>query len=1220
MTKWTIEQQAAIELRGCELLVSAAAGSGKTAVLVERITRMVIDDHIPIDEMLIVTYTNAAAGEMRARIETALSNAMQTSNGDKSFLQEQLKRLNRAHIKTFHAFCLDVVRQHFQKLEIDPAFRMANESELQVLVFQALEETLELFYEAETPAFIQLVESYSGNRDDVKLRELILSLYRFIQSQAYPIKWLAEQVEQYASSGEKICTKWFSDMETYHKWMLQSGIELLVYAIRICDDTPGLEGYRETLTMDLQAFERMCALEGDAFQAAITQFEFSRLKPLKKEMKAQIDPAVIDEVKGEIRDKVIKKQIFEKIKQFYNYKTAARYQAEIVDQGPLFGTMLEIIRTFTVRFDTLKRKRNVLDFGDLEHFAVQLLDDDSIASRYREHFQFIFVDEYQDASGIQEQIIKSIKRKNALFMVGDLKQSIYKFRLADPQIFVSKYNRFHKLSAFGIDSVSAIADLNQSFAETAAHTEHLVRVDLKQNFRTRDVILDSVNVIFSAVMQPPLGEIAYDDDAKLYPGMTFEPAMDSKVEVNLISKALLENEERDLSTALASNDASDGSQETLESYFEDMKNDEIEARAAVLKIKTILGTPIYHPKQKITAPCTYKDIVLLIRSVRSWTPIFETVFMEEGLPLFADNPTGYFDTLEIKFILSLLKVIADPYDDIALLTVLRSPIVGLGISELIGVKKAADRAHYLYDGVQAGHDADTETGKKLKGFTERLETWRQASTYMMLDEFLWMLLRDSGLYHYCIAMPGGSARAANLTLLIDRASELRQSQIISLNQFIQFIEALHNASGDMGVAKTIGENDNVIRLMSIHKSKGLEFPVVLLLGLGRRINLMDSYGDLLMHKDEGIALAYVDLDKRTRSKSLPQWVIKNRIQWETYAEELRVLYVALTRPVDRLILFGTYAALPKKMRVWRRGASRQLFWNPQGLMDWIMPNWLDLPQVKVNCLDAAHFEMEAVDQHRDWMQRLLQWRESRRETSPDDVMVQAQFPDRTEAIKSEQGTEGEIVEKILSYQYPKVLDGLPAKTSVTSMQTAYKPPTLSEVPTFSDTSQISGAERGTLTHAFLERLDFHKIQTPETLKEQLHQYTSSGIFTEDEADVIDLQKISVFLASPLGMKLRAIEKHHHEIPFIHRIETQMVQGIIDFYAELPSELLLVDFKTDYRVPDSDDLMWQKYRQQIDYYRIALEALTGKKVTAAYLVFLMAGEVIAVSRSENSENI
>jgi ATP-dependent helicase/nuclease subunit A len=1190
---WTLEQQAAIALRHCELLVSAAAGSGKTAVLVERITRMVIDDRIPIDEMLIVTYTNAAAGEMRARVETALSNAMQTPEGDKSFLQEQLKRLNRAHIKTFHAFCLDVVRQHFQKLEIDPAFRMANESELQVLIYQALEETLEAFYEAEAPAFVQLVESYSGNRDDVKLRELILSLYRFIQSQAYPLQWLSVQAERYTHAGNDLCTQWLGDMESYHKWMLQSGIELLQYGIRVCDATPGLEGYCETLTLDLQAFERMCALTGEAFEAYVTQFEFSRMKALKKDVKAQIDPSIIDEVKGEIRDKAIKKQLFEKIKQFYSYKTNARYLEEISLQGPLMRMLYEIISTFSERFDALKRKRNVLDFGDLEHFAVQLLDDSNIAQRYREHFQFIFVDEYQDASGIQEQIIKSIKRQNALFMVGDLKQSIYKFRLADPQIFVSKYNSFQKLSAFGVTTPSAIDELNQTFADSDAAIPRLVRIDLKKNFRTREAILASVNTIFSEVMQPPLGDIAYDEDAMLYPGMIFEPASETSVEVNLISKTLLTTETMD---DWDSDDAyPDG--ETLETYFEDMKHDEIEARAAVLKIKEMLGKPIYHPKQALTAPCTYKDIVLLIRSVRSWTPIFETVFMEEGLPLFADNPTGYFDTLEIKFILSLLKVIADPYDDIALLTVLRSPIVGLGITELIEIKAAAGVGNYLYEGVRICEASGQALGDILNAFTAQLKTWRQAASYMMLDEYLWMLLRDSGLYHYCIAMPGGSARAANLTLLIDRASELRQSQIISLNQFIQFIEALHSASGDMGVAKTIGENDNVIRLMSIHKSKGLEFPVVLLLGLGRRINLMDSYGDLLMHKDEGIALAYVDLAKRTRTKSLPQWVIKNRIQWETYAEELRVLYVALTRPIDRLILFGTYTSLSKKMMAWQRGANRHLFWNPQGLMDWIMPNWIAQANVTVNLLDAAHFESETIGQHRDWTQRLRLWH------------------------KRDEATSGALrqtyVAQTLSYTYPESADTLPAKTSVTSMQQAYTPPTLVEAPAFSKPEALSGAERGTLTHAFLERLSFHAHYSEAILQTKLDQWVEAGIFNAEEAAVIDLQKINAFLTSPLGIKLKTIEKHYHEVPFIHRIGGQMVQGIVDFYAEMPSELLLIDFKTDYRI---EEALWTKYHQQINTYRMALEALTGKRVTAAYLVFLMTGEIIAVSRDENDINI
>ena len=1163
---WTLEQRAAIDIRNADLLVSAAAGSGKTAVLVERITQLVLIDQVPIDEMLIVTYTNAAAGEMRSRVEHALSMQMMQS-GDQTFLQEQLKRLNRAHIKTFHAFCLDVVRQYFQELEIDPSFRMANESEMQVLIHQALEETLEMYYENADVDFMNLVEGYSGNRDDGKLRELILTLYRFIQSQSYPLEWLDLQAAQYETSGVHLCNHWLGAMEVTHKRLLQSGIELLKYAIEICEPVLELEGYKETLEVDLQGFERMLDLQGEAFAKYITQYQFAKLKPLRKEAREAIEPELIEEVKTEIRDKYIKDKIFKRILEFYDYKGLERYLDEIVNQGPLMRCLYEVIKDFTHKLDAAKRKRNVLDFNDLEHFAVSLLDRDEIAERYKSHFRYIFVDEYQDASGIQERILTRIKRINGLFMVGDIKQSIYKFRLADPQIFVQKYSNFTKLSAYEIESVEDLVKVNETLkAEDHANE---IRVDLKKNFRTRPEILEAVNHIFERVMQPPLGEIEYNEDAKLYAGMAFEKANRSHIEVNLITKT----------------------QEDLgDDFFEDMKNDEIEARAAVLKIKSLLGTPVFHPKNSLWSPCQYKDIVILIRSVRSWTPVFESVFMEEGIPLYADNPSGYFDTLEIKFMLSLLKIIANPLDDIALLTVLRSPVVGLEISEIINLKAQVQKGEYLFEGI-IQKQLQGQLEDRLAVFDRQLKRWRKASEYTLLDTFLWQVLKESGLYDSCIAMPGGASRAANLALLIERASELRQSQIVSLNQFIQFIEALQIASGDMGVANTIGENDDVVRLMSIHKSKGLEFPIVMMMGMGRKINLMDSYGDLLMHKDIGLALSYVDLDLRTRSKTLPQWVVKNQIQLETFAEELRVLYVGLTRPVDQLYIFGTFAKIERKIQEWQRNKNQYLWQNPQCYLDWMMPNWLNHPQVKVSTLSGDYFEKTSIAQNRTWLERVNLWKE---DVEPED--------DKTE-LK-------DVVWEILSAEYPVSEGYAPSKTSVTEMQRGFVPPQLTTTPSFLDIQKLTGAEKGTATHAFLERLDLKREYSGDKLKETLKELTNSGIFTDEESKAIDLKRIEAFLNSELGVYLKKFDLHYHETPFILKVEQQLIQGVIDLYLENDDGIVLIDFKTDYKVPSESDQVWQKYSRQIEMYRRALEKLTHKKVKESYLVFLMTGDVVS----------
>ncbi len=1213
MANWTFEQQAAIELRNANLLISAAAGSGKTAVLVERITRLVRQKEAEIHKMLIVTYTNAAASEMRGRIESALAKAIEEDEANADYLNAQIKLLNRASIKTFHAFCLDVIRNHFQKIDCDPGFKMLGEPEKLILIRQAVEEVLEMHFEKANDQFLDLVEAYSGNRSDEKLIELILQVYHFIQSQPHPHLWLKESLRPYEAPDHPMRTEWLDILRRSFIEKLEGAIEMLEHAMVLCIAPGGPEVYIPTLESDIRGLNKLLDASEDmqTFSEAVLQFKFDRIVAIKKNEKELYDVSIIEAVKDVIRDKIVKKQVFESIKKFFDYKSLDRFQGEIDGLTGRMTQLHQLTIDFSNRFQMLKKSRNLMDFNDLEHYAIAILEDETICESLRKRFDYVFVDEYQDSSGIQEHIIKKIARDDNVFMVGDVKQSIYKFRLADPELFIDKYKRFTKLDALvqateisASDGVNPKESLQNSAIIQRVNAQipllqgsRNIRIDLRKNFRTRGEILHRINRVFQAIMSEKLGEIDYDADAMLYQGMAFETPHMPTFEINILSKKAVEGE------VMAGFDEAVNYDEVDESAEADeiLKTEELEANAIVDAIKSRIGTPVYDPKSQSFKPCTYRDIVVLLRSSKSWTPTFEQVFLEAGIPLFADSSTGYFDTLEIKMVMALLKIIDNPLQDLDLMTVLRSPMVGLSIEELVMIKAITSDKTYFYLKCLTYMDSEkVEEQIKLKAklvrFFNLYSTLCAKALYLPLDELVWSAMQQSGFYYYVSAMPGGVSRQANLKLLVDRASALQSSRIITLGHFIEFVDKMGTSNGDFGVASVISEEDNVVRLMSIHKSKGLEFPIVMIGGLGRRFNFMDAQGDLIQHKRLGMGLSAVDLSLRTKSKTLPQFVIRDQIRRETLSEEMRVLYVGLTRPVDQIVLFATVSDYERKANQWARGIDPLSLLSANGYIDWIMPALLGTDGVVIKVQDPESLAISALHTETIEVTQIKKWKAIYDDAH--DFIEKSEIYAAIDARLSFNNRSEVGVFKPLKISVSE------KKNETMSDNIGFKTPALYETPQFMKRElPLTAAEIGTAMHTILEKIDIELSPDHKTLTEFIAALQEKNFLTESEARHIDKEKLLKYLTSNLAQRVKAAHFVYRETPFVLKMEDQYVQGIIDLYLEESDGLVLVDYKTDRIGRESIEVIAERYRGQLAIYEQALERLTGKKVKEKAIYFL-----------------
>ncbi|MDI9476453.1 MAG: helicase-exonuclease AddAB subunit AddA [Natronincolaceae bacterium] len=1184
MKAWTEQQRAAIDARGCNLLVSAAAGTGKTAVLVERIIQIILKDKIDIDRLLIVTFTNAAAGEMRERIAAAIMREMDKKTDDGQHLRRQINLLNRALITTIHSFCMDVIRKHFHVIDVDPGFRIGDVTETGIFKLEALEELFEEEYERADDLFFQLVETFGGTKADRPLQDLVLKIYSFIQSQPYPDMWLREKVEDFALSIEDFeDSDWLKTIKGRIKIRLEGAMDLLNDALAISQEPAGPSPYEYAIFADLVQISYLydnLHLPITSFYEILNNIEHERLKPCRDS-----DPELKEQCK-DLRDRA--KDIIKDIREGVFAVSPEEYVEDLNRLYPLMDYMYKLVMRFTTKYSEKKTDRGILDFNDLEHYALRILADEPVAEEYRERFEYIFMDEYQDSNIVQETLIQAIKRKDNLFMVGDVKQSIYRFRLADPTLFIEKYE------TFGDEK----GDINR-------------RIDLSKNFRSRGEILDGANYIFRHIMSKELGEINYDDRAALYQGTHFEPIEDPFIEVNLIRK---------------------GTDEDMEEELQELADIEVEARIVANKIKELTDKEIYDTKLGRYRKLEYKDIVVLLRTIQNWAQNFLEVFINEDIPVYADVNTGYFETIEVSMFLNLLKVIDNKRQDIPLLSVMRSPIGNFTTEELINIRIHNKDGTYYNAMERYIEENDDNLKYKLISFIGKLNEWGDEARYIKIDRFIWKLFMDTGYYYYVGAMPGGFQRQANLRVLFDRAGQFEKTSIKGLFNFIKFIEKLQDSREDMGAAKILGENDNVVRIMSVHKSKGLEFPVVIAAGMGKNFNLRDTSADVLLHKDLGLGPKFVDTDLRTYRDTIAKLAMKDQIKIESLSEEMRILYVAFTRPKNKLIVVGSLKNIEKLAKKWGGADNVYSLMNGRNYLDWIGPALIKHPDGEV-LRELGNLEFNKIKYTKEnsrWAIHIL-GRQAIILEEQERFLKEEEYREKLINFNRDDFPSNECIEyrdEIYNrlnwkYSYPDATL-IPSKLSVSDIKKttiqeidsiAHQIPALIKSPKFMEGKKVlTAAEKGTIIHLVLQHLDLDNVGNRREIYEQIEFMVARELITEEESKVVDVGKICKYFNSEIGKRMLGANKVYRESVFViekpaddiveglfeNSEEKLLVQGIIDCYFEEEDGLVLVDYKNDTVFNGDIFGIVARYKTQLCIYKEALERITAKNVKETYL--------------------
>ena len=1235
-TKWTSDQLNAITTRGCNLLVAAAAGSGKTAVLVERIIRIITneDNPVDIDRLLVVTFTSAAAAEMRERIAAAISKELEV-NPNSKILQRQLTLLTRANITTMHSFCLDIIKNYYHTIDLDPTFRISDETENTLLKLDVINDMFEDYYDNDDLEFRRLIEAYSSSRDDQRLKDIILDLYRFSMSGPWPEKWLYDSAEAFNINNieELDNSIWISVLKDTIRVEVSGYIKLIEKAIDIIRNTSGIEPYEPTFLDELDMFKRVEESLNYGIRelyVAMSSINFGRLKSIKKDKVS--DEESLEIVKS-IRDS-IKKKTAKLIEDSFSMTIEEALQG-IKNSYPYIKMLSKLTLDFINRFKDKKRERNILDFNDLEHLCLKILTTKDegekiipspVAESFREYFDEVLVDEYQDSNNVQEAIIELVSRKVLdnpnVFMVGDVKQSIYRFRQAKPELFLDKYNKYPLEDG----------ELNK-------------KIQLYKNFRSREEVILGVNYIFKEVMSKTVGELEYTEEEALNLGASYKENNDENtiiagpIEVHILDKSKEEKE-----------DNYDNEEKYQELEEEDVSDIALEARIVAKRIKSLMninseGEKIFKVLDKETGEyreVKYKDIVILLRATKNWAEIFSEELGYEGIPVYADTGTGYFEAIEIRTIMSLLKIIDNPMQDVPMISVLRSPLVGFSAEELSDIR-LLDKDKYFYEIIKEVsediHEINLELKEKCKTFISNLDKWREKSIYTPIDEFIWYLYMDTAYYGYVGAMANGKLRQANLKILFQRAKQFEKTSFKGLFNFINFINKLRNSSGDMGSAKILGENEDVVRIMSIHKSKGLEFPIVFTSGFGKQFNLMDLNKSILYHDDLGFGPDYVDLEKRNSYSTLAKEAIKKKILFETLSEEMRILYVAFTRAKEKLIITGSVRSLEKSIQRWYSAANLDESIVPpsevlkeKSYIDWIgMALCKHRDGEELRRFIAAPFGL-TVNDFSTWKVNL--WNKKDLVVEKDEVAVD-EIDENDLFINSDVDCIDKEIERRLSYKYKYDLAvGLPSNVSVSDLKRSlyeYEDQEVLTVNIFKDKEVlkpkflreekgVSAAERGTIAHFIMQKLDLNKVNTKEDIYNQINNMRENKLLTDDEIKAVAKINFLAFFKSNLGERLLKAFKEgrliKRELPFyteisslnidssldedVYKDEKVRLQGIIDCIFEEEDGIVLLDYKTDYVEFGKEDEIVDKYRIQLKYYKDAVEKITDKKVKESYL--------------------
>ena len=1202
--KWTKEQEQAINEKGSNILVAAAAGSGKTAVLVERIINKIINEKIDIDKLLVVTFTNAAAQEMRERVLDAIYNKLETNYGDE-MLQRQITLLNKASICTIDSFCLDVIKNNFYEIDISPNFRIADPSEINLLKQEVLEDLFENKYEAQDKNFIKLVTTYTSYKDDTPLKDLVLKIYNYIQSNPFPNKWLEEKIEMF-NLKEKLGidfskTIWGKSLLVDIEEELIDDIAVLQKEKSNLAKEPELYKYEQTIESDIEKLQ-MLKLNLNTWDKAFdiaNNLNFNKW-PIDRKINLQEK-----DLAKQTRDNV-KKKLTKKINKILAFNSKEANQ-DIYDMYEILNMLKNLILEFDKNFIKEKKDKNILDFNDIEHLALQILliEDDKgniipsdVAKMYQEKFHEIAIDEYQDSNLVQEYILNAIQKNNNIFMVGDVKQSIYRFRQARPELFLEKYH-------------------NYKLKEDKKENDDL-KIQLFKNFRSRKNILDFTNLIFENIMSNVLGDIEYNEDEFLNLGAKFEDldGENIKTEIDIID--LKGNDEDDIQNP-------EDSFEDLEMIKQTIENTEIEAKFVANKINEIIKNKhkVYDTKTKKFRDATYKDIVVLLRSTKDAAPLYEKAISNLNIPVFCDSSAEYLDSIEIQTIMAVLKVIDNPLNDIPLLICLRSNIGGFTDNELVEIRLSDKYDNFYNTMIKAKINVNEKLKNKIENFLLKVDTWREKQEYLALDELIWKIYTDTGYYNYVGLMPNGELRQANLKKLFERAKQYESTSFKGLYNFINFIEKLQLSSGDLGSAKLIGENEDVVRIMSIHKSKGLEFPIVILAGCGKQFNLMDLNTSVLLHHEMGFGVKYINYDRQIEYDTLSKAAMRTKLIKDTLSEEMRVLYVAITRAKEKLFITANIKDASKRIKNIQEEIEMYskienkinpiLLKKYKCFIDWIL-----LAKV----YDKDRFEkISGIN--------IINKKEILKNDITDEENIDVlKILEEVEENKNEQ----EQIEKILEFEYAyKMSETIPTKTSVTEIKkmrtreveriksnneiesklndlTFAKPQFLRE----EKEKKLTSAQKGTLIHMCMQRLNYKKEYTLEDIKELIQLLYSKKIITEQEANSINPNIIYKFTRSNIWNYLKEAKEVYQEKPFYINVpasevlgkdidEIMLVQGIIDlYYIDKNDNLILVDYKTDYVEYGKEEELIKKYKEQLNLYSRALEQALNKKPYKTYI--------------------
>ncbi|EIS9525430.1 TPA: helicase-exonuclease AddAB subunit AddA [Clostridioides difficile] len=1255
--KWTKEQLEVIESRECNLLVAAAAGSGKTAVLVERIIQMITsrENPIDIDKLLVVTFTNAAASEMRERIGDAIGKALD-ENPENKHLQNQLVLLNKSSITTIHSFCLDVIKSNFHRINLDPNFRIGDQTECAILKQEAIEEVFEDLYEERDEGFLNLVESYAERGGDKEVQDIILGIYSFAMASPEPKKWLIDSAERF-----NIDENFDFSQSIWARAILDTvKIEInglclnMERALKEVESIEELETFAEKLSVEYKKIadiSQACNKSWDEAYKKMASMSFENyVKGVKRISKDA--PSYIKESKEKaktIRDKT-KKSLESIVSATFN-KDNDSIREEIKYLYNIVKPISSVVLRFEEEYSNKKREKGIIDFNDIEHFALNILTDidekgnivpSDIAVGYRNKFYEIFIDEYQDSNLVQEVLLKAVANTETpnRFMVGDVKQSIYRFRQAKPELFLQKYNNYNDKKG-------------------SSHR----KIMLYKNFRSREEVVDAVNYIFENIMNENIGEIEYTEKERLNLGANFNVDTDEKSIIGGATEIHLIQKDNKLDDDII-NDKDDriNNKENEIEEEEKLDNIQLEARMVGNIIKDLMKVNEDGKIQKVYdkgidgyRPVEFRDIVILLRATSAWAPVFADELMNMDIPTYADVGVGYFDTIEIKTILSLLQIIDNPMQDIPLISVLKSPIFGFTPEDLIDIRvQSKDKIFYEvlkstaeYDGFT---DSQNETESefipseecinKSKDFLIKLKEFKEKSMYMSTDEFIWYLYTRTGYYAYVGALPGGSQRQANLKVLFERAKQFEETSLKGIFNFVNFIEKLKKSSSDMGSAKTLGENANVVRIMSIHKSKGLEFPVVICSAMGKNFNTQDFKKSILYHHNLGYGPQFVDYERRISFPSIAKEALKSKINIENLSEEMRVLYVAFTRAKEKLIITGSTRNIQDSIKRWSNGIesldtiSQYEILKGKNFLDWIMPCVLRHRDLS-NLLEEVGLDaVFNVEHNSKWYGKL--WNKN-------DILVEKKSDEEKESIEeilekidvdSPDSDYYSEIEKKLNYIYPyEFSTRKPATISVTEIKkiqnnyeeelinTIFEQKVILKKPLFiqneEEREKISGTERGTIVHLVMEVLDLKNVSSVNDIKSQIRGFVSKGIITEKQASIVNPYKIYKFFASNIGKRMLNAEIINREKSIYAQVnmkdiyiyeklinnddkklydnESVMLRGIVDAYFEEDNQIVLVDYKTDFVNEENINQIIEKYKKQLDLYADIIETLTGKSV-------------------------